>query len=391
ATVNNVTKSIVITFSEAPIIPTPPSTAPTITGVNPNTGQPSIGTTVTITGTNFRSPVRVIVDAGPAGVKEAFVAQGTVTLTSFRATTQPITLATSQSQTANITVVVDAGNPSEARVTKTAAFTFVNPAGTLVPSIRAISPTSGPIDGGTRVTILGDGFDSTGVQVFFGSAQASVISVNFSQIIVMSPTARDTAPNGSGAVTGPVAVKILNVTSGKSTTLADGFRYVPKMQITLLGPNQGPPSGGTRFTIDGSGFNEPLSVTLAGVAAQVIKVTGTQIIGISSPVVVTGCADVQGPTVVTNGDNGDQATGPNWIYKVLKPVVIAVSGTPTIGGSVSILIANATDPMSISIGGKVAQITAEIPNGDGTTTFTVVIPTSLTLSTTACGGANVKQ
>src|SRR5262249_61953783 len=117
---------IVITFSEATIITPPPPTAPTITGVNPNTGQPSIGTTVTITGTNFRSPVRVIVDAGPAGVKEAFVDQGTVTLTSFRATIQPITLATSQSQTANITVVVDAGNPSEARGTQSAAVTFVS-------------------------------------------------------------------------------------------------------------------------------------------------------------------------------------------------------------------------------------------------------------------------
>src|SRR5207244_11092210 len=125
-------------------------------------------------------------------------------------------------------------------------------------------------------------------------------------------TARDTNPDASGAKTGPVDVKVLNGNSGKSTTASNGFRYIPKMQITLLGPNIGPSIGGTRFTIDGSGFNEPLSVTLAGVAAQVIKVTGTQIIGISSPAPITGCSDISGPTIVTNGDNGDQANGPQW-------------------------------------------------------------------------------
>src|SRR5437588_4682777 len=72
ATVNNVTKSIKITFSEAaPPPPPPPSTAPTISTVTPSTGPPAGGTVITITGTNFRTPVRVLFNAGPAGTKEA--------------------------------------------------------------------------------------------------------------------------------------------------------------------------------------------------------------------------------------------------------------------------------------------------------------------------------
>jgi IPT/TIG domain len=387
ATVNNVTRTVNINFNTTPITPVPPSTAPTISSVTPNTGPPTGGTIITINGTNFRAPARVIIDAGPAGSKEAFVQS--VTPTQIVAVTQAINLATTQSQAASITVIVDAGNPTEQRVTRTNAFTFVNPAGTLTPVIRAISPTSGPIEGGTRVTIIGDAFDANGIQVFFGAAQASVISVTFNQIIVTSPTGRDTATDGAGAVTGPVNVRVLNVTSGRSVTAEGGFRYTPKMQITLIEPNQGPFTGGTRFTIDGSGFNEPLAVTLAGVGATIIKVTGTQITGISNGVVPTGCSDVTGPVVVTNGDNGDTATGPTWIYRVFRPVIVGISGTPTLGGQVTITVANATDPTRIAIGGRAANIISSIVNPDGTTSYTVTVPSSLTLNTRTCPNGTV--
>src|SRR6266480_2926401 len=72
-TVNNVTKTVQITFTDLPVTPPPPNTAPTISTVTPNTGPPAGGTVITIAGTNFRTPVRVVFDAGPAGVKEAFV------------------------------------------------------------------------------------------------------------------------------------------------------------------------------------------------------------------------------------------------------------------------------------------------------------------------------
>src|SRR5437016_5484802 len=136
----------------------------------------------------------------------------TVVLTNSTAVTPAINLVSTQTQAADITVIVDSGNPTEARVTKTAAFTFVTT--NLTPVIRTITPTSGPIDGGTRVTIIGDAFEQP-AQVFFGSAQATIISINFNQIIVMSPTARETNPNGSGTVTGPVNVRVLNVNPGK--------------------------------------------------------------------------------------------------------------------------------------------------------------------------------
>ena len=64
ATVNNVTKSITLNFQDVVIPPVPPSTAPTISSVNPSTGLPTGNQSIVITGTNFRPPVRVLFDPG---------------------------------------------------------------------------------------------------------------------------------------------------------------------------------------------------------------------------------------------------------------------------------------------------------------------------------------
>ena len=387
ATVNNVTKSIQINFSEVPVTPPPPSTAPTITSVTPNTGPPSGGTVITITGTNFRTPVRVLVNAGPAGTKEAFVNQATVTPTQITAVMPAINLVSTQTQAADITVIVDAGNPTEARVTKTAAFTYVTT--NLTPVIRAISPTSGPIDGGTRVTIIGDAFEQP-VQVFFGNAQAQVISVDFNQIIVIAPTARDTSANGSGTVTGAVDVKVLNVNSGKSVTSPTPFRYTPKMVITTINPTTGTALGGTDITIDGTGFNEPLTVDIGGVRATVLSVHGTQILARTGRAPSPCAGGGGGSVTVTNTDNGDTAVSvapQTFTYIPVSPVITSITSGitppnfPQPGNTLTIGVLNpgiglaGTGNASFTIGGTGSVTTPQlITIGTGTQSFGVVIP-----------------
>ena len=383
-TVNNVTKSITLTFQDVVIPPTPTSTAPTISSVSPSSGLPTGNQQIVITGSNFRTPVRVLFNPGSGGAaKEAFVTSATPT--QITVISPAFDLGVSQQLVVSVTVIVEAGLPTELRVTKATAFTYT--AAVLTPVVRAVSPTSGPIDGGTRITITGDAFEAP-LQVFFGSAQAQVLSVSFHQIDVMSPTARDTNANGSGAVTGPVDIRVLNVNSGKSVTATAAFRYVNKAQITAITPNQGPFTGGTRFTIDGTGFTAPVTVTLNGIAASIIKVSASEIIGISGAIAVVGCADSTGPTVMVNVDNGDGATGPNWIYRVLKPVITGVTTTAvTLGGNATVTVANAVGFPRITIGGIGASITNQTDNGNGTTTFTIVVPSTLPLTTQACSGA----
>ena len=393
-TVNNVTKSVQITFTDVPVTPPPANTAPTISTVTPSTGPPAGGTVIVIAGTNFRTPVRVVFDAGPAGIKEAFVNQNTVTPTQIIAVTPKIDLVSTQTQAAAITVIVDAGNPTEARVTRSAAFTYITT--NLTPVIRFISPTSGPIDGGTQVVITGDAFESP-VQVFFGSAQAQVISVNFNQIIVMSPTARDTNPNATGTVTGPVDVKVLNGNSGKSVTSSGGFRYIPKMQITTVAPLLGSALGGTDVKIDGTGFNEPVSVFIGGALAQVLKVTGTEILARTGRLASPCSSANNGPIIVTNTDNGDTATAPAiyvFQYIGISPVITSItsSSTPPVpGNSLSVGVQNpgvgllGSAVASFKVGDLPAVVTpTTITTGTGTQTFSVVVPNLSAFPTVDC-------
>lgn len=386
AIVGNASKSITVTFSSEGG-PEQPGGKPTITSVSPNTGLPSGGQRVTITGTNFREPVRVLFDPGSGSgrpAKEGFVIS--VSATQIVVLTPAMDIITGQTLPVSITVIAGAGAATEQSATLANAFTYQ--LAVLTPVLRAVQPTSGPVGGGTRVTIFGDAFQ-TPVQVFFGAAEAQVLTVNFNQIVAMSPKASDTAPDGSGVVLGPVAIRVLNISSGKDASLSGAFRYVPKMQITAIGPTEGPTTGGTRVTIDGIGFDDPIAVSLANIGAQVIRVSGSQLIVLSSPVLTTGCADITGPVVVVNIDNGDSATsaGVVFTYRIAKPIIVSVTPT-TIGGSTTIVVLNAQGVARIIIGGVQATIVSQTVNPDGTTTFVVQVPPNLKLDQLACTGVS---
>jgi len=384
ATVNNASKQITVTWATQPVVPPPVSTTPTITSITPNTGKPAGGDTLTITGTNFVGPVRVLFDLGNGTIKEGFVAG--FTATTITVVTPAIDLAAGTTQAADIIVLTQAGTAAEQRVVKAAGFTFAS--SVLTPVVRDVSPSSGPISGGTRVTITGDNFQFP-VKVFFNAAEAQVISVTFSQIVVMSPRASDTTGDASGVVTGPVDVKVRNIASNKEVTFASGFRYIPKMQITTVRPTSGPFSGGTQITIDGSGFDDPLAVVIGsgntGVAAQVIRVSATEIVAITGALQVTGCGDVAGTISVTNTENGDTADGPQFIYRVPRPLITSITPNPaSAGGTANITVLNALGFARITVGGFAVSINSSTVNSDGTTTFNVQLPTTLQLSTISC-------
>jgi hypothetical protein len=323
--------------------------------------------------------VRVLFDIGDGNPQEAFVSS--FTANQIIVNTPRINLTTGQTKAADVIVITQAGTPAESRVVKTQGFTYQN--AVLTPVVRTVQPTSGPIGGGTRVTIVGDAFQQP-VQVFFGSAEAQVLSVTFDTIIVMSPRASDTTSNGSGVVTGPVPVVVRNVGSGTTGSSPVQFRYTPKMQITTVGPTEGPFTGGTRVRIDGVGFDDPLSVSVAGIAAQVISVAGSQVIVQTVGVNLTSCSDVSGPIVVTNTENGDTASGGTFIFRVPKPLIINISNPNTAGTTANITVLNALGFPRITIGGVAVPVTATVVNANGTTTFTVQLPSTIQLATVAC-------
>ncbi|HEY2323989.1 MAG TPA: IPT/TIG domain-containing protein [Thermoanaerobaculia bacterium] len=384
AIVANVKKTVTVSFTALPTNPPPLDTAPAITGITPNFGRPQGGETVTITGKNFRTPLRVFFDFGPGTTpKDATIISSTAT--TVQVLTPSVDLgASAQQLTATVKLVNEVGTPNEIVVTGP---TFTYQLAILTPKITTVSPASGPIDGGTRVVIYGEGFQSK-VQVFFGAAEVQPIQILFNQITVITPTARDATPDASGAGTGPVSVRVINIDSATQVTLPNAFRYVPKMAITAVGPTEGPVSGGTRVRIDGTGFNDPVAVTIGGIAAQPISVSGTEIIAVTAAPLVTGCADVTGPISVTNVDNGDSATaGVNFTFRVPKPVIISATNV-TVGQQTTVVVFNGAPGIPrLTIGDVPLTInSATTDSTTGLTTFQATVPTtsSTLLHTQAC-------
>ncbi len=390
AIVNNVTRQTTVVFQTTPTPPPTPNTAPTITSINPTSGKVTGGEILTLIGTNFRTPVRVLFDVGGGVVKEGFVSS--VTATQIHVITPQVNIATGQTLDATVILLNEAGTPAETRVSAPGTFTYR--LATLTPVVSTLSPDSGGIEGGTRITIFGSGFEAP-VQVSFapgssggssGWSMMQVISITFSQIIAITPAARDVSANGSLPITGAVDLRVLNINSNTEVIKSVAYRYLAKNVITAITPSEGSFLGGTRMVIDGTGFDDPIAVSVAGRAAQVVKVAGTQVTVITSSIQPTGCSDITGPVVVTNVNNGDQATGPSFIYRVPKPLVVSVSNPTPLGGTITIRVLNALGIARLKLGTVGLNITSQLDNGDGTTTFTAIVPSTLVLQTKPCEG-----
>ena len=153
------------------------------------------------------------------------------------------------------------------------------------PQVTGVSPASGPIAGGTTVTITGSGFAAAtpaSVHVSFGSAVATVTSVTAGTITVVTPPA--TATPGSAPFSPAGRVDVV-VTAGapavsSATSAAATFEYVlpgasgaPSPTVSGIGPSGANVAGGSTVTVYGTGFAaSPPTVTFGGVSAGSVHV-----------------------------------------------------------------------------------------------------------------------
>lgn len=217
---------------------------------------------------------------------------------------------------------------------------------TTPPTITSITPKSGPVAGGTTVTIAGTNFQS-GLTVTFGGVVATINSVTATSIGVTSPAA---------SAAGPVNVVVTNPSSS-SATLANGFTYLgPAPTVTGISPTSGTASGGTATTISGSNFVSGVTVTFGGTAGTVTAVTATSI-SVTTPAHSAGAVSV----VVTNPD-GQSATLTNaYTYTGTSPTITRVSptsGTRRGGTTVTITGTNFLSGAKVTFGGISATVSS---------------------------------
>jgi len=240
-----------------------------------------------------------------------------------------------------VMVTINVNQPTSSSDTLTNGFTY-SLGGTSQPQVFSISPASGPNEGGTTVTIVGQGFEQP-VQVLFGHGtgaanfnrvEATVQSVTSSRIVLTTPSARGFGQNNLNQL---VDILVKNLNTGFSTVAAGFYKYGSSVLITAMGPGAGSYLGGTKVTIFGQGFEAPVAVSLGGVGQLVLSVTGTEIIIQTVGVPVTTCpangviaaTGVQ----VTNINTGDSNTAANLTFSYLVPLPVITGINPSGGSS----------------------------------------------------------
>jgi hypothetical protein len=283
---------------------TPPSTQPQLNVIVPNTGSTAGGDTVTIAGSNLTGST-VTVGGAPASI----VSSGPVSITA----TTPVGSAGSP-----VDVVVT-NKKGESAALK-AAFTYADPPA--APSVSAISPTTGSMNGGTQLVISGTGFRYGAVVSFGGppppvgtGKRALTMAVTYDATVcgsgVQLPCIIATTPAIVAGATNVVvtnmdfATGIIDTGSG-SSTLTQGFTFVVAPFISNVTPSAGTVSGGTTVTINGKNFVSGAQVLVGGQQAVVQSLTSTSITA-----VVPANAAGTSPVVVVNPDQGQGSQSSN--------------------------------------------------------------------------------
>jgi PKD repeat protein len=144
------------------------------------------------------------------------------------------------------------------------------------------------------------------------------------QIIAISPPARGFGQDNSNQL---VSILVVNTASGFSTIKPLAFKYGSKVLVTSAGPTITVFNQPIKVTIFGQGFADPVAVTLAGVAAQVLQTSGTEVQVLSGIPVVSTCGNISGPVIVTNINDGNSGSGAGFTYIVPKPSVVDVTSS----------------------------------------------------------------
>ncbi len=246
------------------------------------------------------------------------------------------------------------------------------------PIVTGVSPASGPVSGGTSVTITGTNLSAV-TAVEFGSNTVPVQSDTGTQITATSPA-------GSG---GPADVLLVATGGTSARTPADQFTYLVAPTVSGITPAAGPISGGTTVAIEGTNLLGASAVDFGTTAATIVTDTGTQIT-VTSPIGAAGTVDV---TVTTDGGVSAKSSADQFTYQAAPAVTSVSPGLGTTAGGTTVIITgtNLQGATAVDFGDVAAmitqdtgtQITATSPSGTAGTRVDVTVTTPGGISVTA--------
>lgn len=198
------------------------------------------------------------------------------------------------------------------------------------PTVTSVSPTGGPLAGGTEVTIVGTGFVGV-TDVDFGGTAADSFTVDSSTSITAVTPAK---------TAGAANVVVTNGDGASTETVPFTYAVVPT--VVSVSPSNGSTDGGTEVTITGTALTGATAVTFGDVAADSFTVdSATQITAF------TGAADAGQAQVVVTTPGG--VSTENVLFTFVQ------ASDPTFAASVS----------NIAYDGTPGQVTGALSTGMG--------------------------
>ncbi len=174
-------------------------------------------------------------------------------------------------------------------------------------TVTQVSPNTGPIGGGTAVTITGTNFTGTPTVSFGGTAGTSVVLVSATSITAVSPA----------HAAGTVDVIVTDPGGPSPATAADHFTFGNLPAVSSLSPTTGPAAGGTTVTITGTNLTGATGVAFGTKAATNLVVSSATSMTAVAPA-GTGTVDVtvttpSGTSTVNSGDKYTYTTSGYWM------------------------------------------------------------------------------
>ncbi len=209
------------------------------------------------------------------------------------------------------------------------------------PSITAINPAFGPLSGGTRVIITGQGFLADGAppdRVVFGDSEAPLAAATDDTTLEVE------VPPGTKA--GDVPIVVFN--QNGSTTAMGIFHYSTVPTITTVTPTEVVFSATTTtVTISGTGFKDEsagvVGVTLDGMPAVDVNVTSDTQLTITA---VAGLPMVKPVIEVTNNRGVASSTGFRYVPSMNPGLILFTHGVPGSGAQQDTTMAVYYDPVN---------------------------------------------
>ncbi len=270
-----------------------------LSAVNPASGKPDGGESVTITGNNFLPSASSGVATTRVTFGGASASVVSVSNTSISVLTPRRILANpAVPETVDVAVLVDLGLVSQQSALLANAFTYrsggsagacTGTPGLFISTVLPEDPANtGTPDGGEVVVISGGGFTAGGTAttpdraaVYFGGSQGVTLSVSDNEIRVTTPRRVLASPDKPETVDVRVVIdsggpKEACVQANSAYTYYPGSYLEPV--ITSMSPVTGPNDVSTRVTLFGRNFKLPAQVFVGGVEAAVVEIRANEII-----------------------------------------------------------------------------------------------------------------